>query len=228
MTSNEKKVRGDLVRLGILNSKFTRQEVLRSGFIFGLWTRQDMQEVEGLETLSKTLAKINISLDNLRVLEDDRGRYNSLTNELAKEKKDLKFWFNIGLWTYIYTWLLGHDYYENATEEVRKLLLDNPDIRKAGSNLMGALQDIGWSNDKIENFHNEKFVPFLYEHSLRKWAGNLDMAVMFDLEYEAKELDKIDKQDNSESRIKLATKELVSGIPIIGKALAALIYGTRK
>lgn len=92
----------------------------------------------------------------------------------------------------------------------------------------GALQDIGWPNDKIESFHNEKLVPFLYEQSLRKWVGDPNMAVMFDLEYEAKELDKVDQQDNSESRIKLAIKELISHIPIIGKALAVLIFGTRK
>ena len=228
MTNNSKKVRGDLVRLGVLNSKFTRQEILRSGFIFGLWTRTGMQDVENIDSLSETLAKINLPLANLQKLEDDKSRYSYVTCEFAKEKTDLKFWFNIGLWTYIYTWLLGHDYYEKTTEKVRELLLQNADIRKAASNLAGALQDIGWSNDKIETFHNEKIVPFLYEQNLRKWVGNLDMAVMFDLEYEAKELDKVDKQDNSESRIKLATKELVSGIPWIGKALAVLIYGTRK
>lgn len=226
--TNKKKVRGDLVRLGIFNSKFTRQEILRSGFIFGLWTRKDMQNVEELDTLSKTLAKVNIQLDTLMTLENDKTRYNYVTSELVKEKTDLKFWFNIGLWTYIYTWLLGHDYYETTTEQIKKLLFENTDVRNAASNLAAALQDIGWSNDKVENFHNEKFVPFLYEPSLRKWVGDPNMAVMFDLEYEAKELDKVDKQDNSESRIKLATKELISNIPIVGKALAVLIYGTRK
>jgi hypothetical protein len=228
MKNNDKQVRGNLVRLGILNPKLTRQEILRSGFIFGLWTRQGMQDVQELDTLHKTLFKINVTLDKLKNYEDDKRRYDYLTSELNKERVDLKSWFNIGLWTYIYTWLLGHDYYETSTEQVRKLVLENTDVRKAASNLAAALQDIGWSNDKFEVFHNDKFVPFLYEQSLRKWVGDPNMAVMFDLEFEAKELDKVDKQDNSESRIKLATKELISNIPIFGKAIAVLIYWTRK
>lgn len=228
MANKDGQARGNLVRLGILNPKLTRQETLRSGFIFGLWTRKGMQDVDNLDILRKSLSKINLTLDKLQEQQDDKSRYNLLTGELLKERKDLKYWFDIGLWTYIYTWLLGQDYYETTTEQVRKLLLEDSDIRKASSNLIGALQDIDWSPDKIEDFHNDKFVPFLYEQSLRKWVGNINMAVMSDLEHEANELDKIDKQDNSESRIKLATKELVSNIPIVGKALAVLIYGTKK
>lgn len=106
MANNVKQVRGNLVRLGILNPKLTRQETLRSGFIFGLWTRKGMQDVEELDILSKTLSKINVTLDKLKNYEDDKTRYSHLTNKLIKERVDLKFWFNIGLWTYTYTWLL--------------------------------------------------------------------------------------------------------------------------
>jgi hypothetical protein len=228
MKNNQGQVRGNLVRLGILNAKVSRQEILHSGFIFGLWTRQGMQQVEELNFLTLTLNKIDFKLEDLQNLNTDKERFELVTNSLLKERGDLKYWFALGLWTYIYTWLLGHDYYENTTESVRKILLENTDIRKASSNWCASLQDLKWSNDSIETFHNEKLVPFLYEPSLRKWSGNVNMAVMTDLEYAARQLDDTDKQDNSESRIKVATKELVSGIPFVGKALAVLIYGTKK
>jgi hypothetical protein len=233
----EANLRNKFVKFGVVDSKTTREEILRSGFIFGAWTRSEMtglwsvreiDESKELEYLENFLEKIGIKLEELRNLENDTKRLEIISESLAKQKDEFKFWFKLGLWTYLYTWLLGFDYNATETEEARYLIRENTDIRKAGSNFIGCLQDLDWSPDKIETFNLEKMIPFLWENDLRKWVGHPDMAVMSDLRYEAKVLDKKDKEDNSESRFKLALKELVSGIPVVGKSLGVLIFGNKK
>lgn len=54
------------------------------------------------------------------------------------------------------------------------------------------------------------------------------MAVMSDLRYEARLLDLKAKEDNTESRAKSAFKELISGIPVVGKSIAIMIFGNKK
>ncbi len=224
----KKNVRSELVKLGVVDSKISCEESLRSGFIFGLWTRHAMKEVQEVDYLEVFFKKIGVDIEELRKLENDTERLELLTEVLSNEKNEFKLWFKVGLWTYIYTWLLGHDYHATETEAARSLISENPDTRKAGSNFIGNLQDLDWSPDKIESLNLDKIIPFLWEEGLRKWAGNPDMAVMSDLRYEARLLDLKAKEDNTEIRVKSALKEFVSGLPVVGKSIAIMIFGNKK
>lgn len=218
-----------LQTLGVVNTRITHEDCVRCGFIFALWTRNNLdEEALQLDFLKATLEKINLSLDSLAKTGDNNAKYKMVTELLSNEHTGLDLWFKLGLWTYIYSWLLGHDYDAHDTETARSLIRENVDIRKAGSNFIGVLQDLGWSPDKIETFNLEKLIPFLSENGLRKWAGHPDMAVMSDLRYEAKQLDLEIISDTKAKRISLALKELVSSIPLVGKAIAALLFGNRK
>jgi hypothetical protein len=229
MKANTKKnVHSKLVKLGVVDSKVNCEESLRSGFVFGLWTRYEMKEVQEVDYLESFLKKVGVDIEELRKLENDTERLELTTEVLSKQKNEFKLWFKVGLWTYIYTWLLGHDYSATETEEARLLIQENIDIRKAGSSFIVCLQDLDWSPDKIESFNLDKLIPFLWEEGLRKWTGNPDMAVMSDLRYEARLLDLKAKEDNTESRVKSALKEGISGIPVVGKSIAIMIFGNKK
>ncbi len=221
-------MRSRLVKLGVVGSSVSCEESLLSGFIFALWTRAEMNEAPEVEYLETFLKKINIESEELTNLEDNQQRLDLITDTLSKQKKEFSLWFKVGLWTYSYTWLLGHDYYATETEEARYLIRENPDIRKAGACLCTNLLNLNWSPDKVESFNLDKLIPFLWENDLRKWAGNSNMAVMSDLKHEARILDLKAAEDNTESRVKSALRELISGIPIVGKAIGILIFGNKK
>ena len=96
------------------------------------------------------------------------------------------------------------------------------------SNLIGCLQDIGWSPDDCEAFYVDKIVPFLYDAGHRKWVDNPAMAPMSDLKFKAKALDTELSKDSDAKRITGARRALVSEIPVVGKALEILIFGPKK
>jgi hypothetical protein len=218
-----------LQTLGVVNTRVTHEDSLRCGFIFALWTNNHLDEnTLQLDFLKSTFDKIHLNLDDLTNIDDNKEKFKKVCEMLSNEHKGLDLWFKLGLWTHIYTWLLGHDYSATDTQTARNLISENTDIRKAGSNFIGSLQDLGWSTDKIDTYNLEKLIPFLSENGLRKWVGHPDMAVMSDLRYEAKQLDIEIIGDTKEKRFSLAIKELISAIPFVGKAIAALLFGNKK
>lgn len=217
-----------LKNAGLLHARLTMEESLRSGFIFGLWTFNYCTEVLQLDFLQVCLNKIGLELKDISAIEDQFQKNKAVTDILAKERKNLDTWFDIGFWTYCYTRALGHDNFAFDTDTARNLIRTDPTIRKTGSFFIECLIKIGWSPDKVENFNLEKLIPFLYEPDLRKWVGHPNMAVMTDLVYEAQQADKEFKTEPKNNRILLAIKELIATIPIVGKSLSVLIFGSNK
>ncbi len=98
-TTVENDVQSKLVKLGVVDSKINCEESLRSGFIFGLWTRYEMREVQGFDYLESFLNNINVEIEELNKLENDTERLELITEVLSKQKNEFRLWFKVGLWT---------------------------------------------------------------------------------------------------------------------------------
>jgi hypothetical protein len=94
-------------------------------------------------------------------------------------------------------------------------------------NLAGACEDLGWAPERIETFFVEKVAPFLWEANLRKWTFDSNMAVMSDLRHEASESDRKNEPPGASKRMVLVAKAIVEGVPVVGKATAALLWGEK-
>lgn len=202
MTDKIKTTANDyLKRVGITRAKLSREESLRCGFIFGLWTFYNHTDVIELDFLQKCFKKIGLNPTDIVEASNTYEKHKKVIDTLETERNNLDIWFDIGFWTFVYTRALGYDNFAADTETARSLIRTDETIRKAGSNLIEALIKVGWSPDKIEKFNLEKFIPFLHEGDLRKWVENPNMAVMSDLCYEARTIDKENNSDNRENRI---------------------------
>lgn len=213
---------------GILQSRLRYEETLENGFAFGLWWKYYPRPSKGEEQLATFLSRINLTKDKLRAFDSDRVRLDTISEKLERERVGLQHWFKLGLWLFANTWLLGSEQYADTTESARALVRDDLEVRAIGSNLMGCLQDIGWSPEECENFYIEKIVPFLYDPGHRNWVDNPAMAVLSDLKFKAKALDADLNKDSDTKRITGATRALISEIPVVGKALEILIFGAKK
>jgi hypothetical protein len=202
--------------------------MLLAGFAFGLRWKHAPRPTANLDQLVTLLTELKLPLEKLDALEDDRERLNAVSEKLRNERPGLEHWFKLGLWTFACTWILGSERYAPNTDTARALLREDDEVRKACSNLLGTLIDLGWSPDEAEKFYLDKFVPFLYDDGHRKWVDNPDMGVMSDLRHKAKQLDSQLAQDSDARRLTGATRALVSELPVVGKALEILIFGAKK
>jgi len=217
-----------LKSVGIVQSRLHYLETLDCGFAFGLWWKYHPRPIEGQERLASLLSHIGLSLDHLRSLTSDRERLARISEKLEQERPGLQHWFKLGMWVFANTWLLGSERYADTTESARSLIREDSEVRAMSSNLVGCLQDIGWSPDNYENFYVEKVVPFLYDPGHRKWVDNPSMAVMSDLRFKAQALDAELGKDGDSKRFTSATRALVSELPVVGKALEILLFGAKK
>ena len=217
-----------LKSIGIVKSRLRHEETLDCGFVFGLWWKYDPRPTEGLERLASFFALIGLSLERLRSLSGDRERLALISEKLEQERPGLQYWFKLGLWVFSNTWLLGSERFADTTESARSLVREDPEVRAMGSNLIGCLQDIGWSPDDCEHFYVERVIPFVYDPGHRKWVDNLSMGAMSDLRFKAKALDAELGKDSDSKRVTGAARALVSELPVVGKALEILLFGAKK
>ena len=210
---------------GIVQSRLRFEETLACGFAYGLWWKNEPRPSEGIEKLEAFLLKIGLSFLQLRVALGDLERLAIVCDKLNKERAGLGNWFKLGLWVFANAWLLGSARYVNTTEAARELVREDSKVRAMGSNLIGALEDIGFSPEECEDFYVQKLVPFLYDEGHRKWVDNPSMAVMSDLRFKARSLDVELGKDSDGQRAKGAIRALISEIPVIGKSLEIVIFG---
>lgn len=213
---------------GVVQSRLKYDETLVAGFAFGLWWKHAPKATANLDKLSDFLAAIGTSLAEIAALPSDRERLNHVSEKVEAERSGLQHWFKLGLWVFGNTWLLGANRFADSTDSARSLIREDDEVRKMGSNLLGTLMNIGWSPDDAENFYVEKLVPFLYDPGHQKLVDNPDMAVMSDLRHKARQLDSQLSQDSDAKRITGAARALVSELPIVGKTLEILLFGTKK
>lgn len=160
------------------------------------------------------------------VVDTSSQGFKKIRDALERVSKEHEAWFRAGMYTFSVTWQLGFELVALSTEEARATL-QRDDVKKITSNLAGAFEDLGWAPDRIETFFVEKVAPFLWEENLRKWTFDLNMAVMSDLRHEAAEGDKKNEPSGAKKRMVLAAKALVEGVPVVGKAAAALLWGEK-
>lgn len=213
---------------GVTGSRLRYEETLNAGFVFGMWCRARLRPNSMSEDLTAFLGRLNLRTAELIELPDDQNRLAMVSASLERERDGLGDWFQVGLWTFATTWILGEEKYAATTEAARSLIRDDDEVRKSSSSLLDQLIKIGWSPDEAENFYLQKIVPFLYEEDLRKWVRNPEMAPMHDLRYKARQLDLALKTDSDSKRLAGALRALIAEIPVAGKALEIMIFGTKK
>lgn len=153
--------------------------------------------------------------------------YVSIKTRLKSISATHSAWFAAGSGIFISTWMLGFGRKASSTEEARRILND-PDIRAANSSLIGALIDLNWHPDRVEQFFTDKVAPFLWEPNLRRWTFDENMAVMQDLKHTASAEDEMLNPPGALKRFVGALRALIEAIPIFGKTAAALLWGPRQ
>ena len=179
------------------------------------------------QSFGKFLLALGSSDAALMAISSDPARYSELRNLAANVSKAHDAWLRAGVGVFTNTALLGFDLVATSDSEGRAVLARD-DVRNTSAILISALEDLGWSPDRIEPFFLEKIVPHLHERTLRKWVFALNMAVMSDLRAIAVEADKANALSTGEERAFAASKALIESIPYVGRAIAILVFGEKK
>jgi hypothetical protein len=177
--------------------------------------------------LDKFLSRLNSNLSCIEAIAAFEARHARLRLLVGGVSKFHDAWLRAGVGVFVASSLLGFDLFVADDEEGRAVMGRN-DVRSTCSVLIGALEDLEWPPDRIEHFFLEKVVPHLHEPGIRRWVFALNMAVMSDLRSLASEADKANSVASIEERVVGSVKALIESIPIVGKALAVLIFGEKK
>lgn len=216
-----------LKKIKVLDQVWNRQESLKVGFTFAFIATYGLTEGEEIDELNKKLRKLNLSFDSLNYIQDLKQRHDKIIESLKKENTDRDTWFNIGFWLFMYTRALGRDNFAASTEMAQDLLKHDKVIRKCGATLIEYLMEMGWSPDKVEKFNLNHLIPFLWDEGLRKYVESIHMVPVSVLLHEAKKSDQLDEKNSDTNRGVDAIKALVEEIPIVGKAIAIVVFGNR-
>lgn len=207
----------------------------------------EIQSLFGAATNTGISLNYNPAVVNARALEnhqDTVGKFFKAIGSKCKWKQDVveastdarrklsditgahDAWFRIGVFVFHTTEKLGFDLVAYSTEEARKILTRD-DVAPLLSNLAAGFSDLNWEPDRIEQFCRDKVHPIMWQPELRKWVHSVDMAIMSDLRHIATEQDKREEPPGVLDRIVPAIKALLNGIPVVGKAAVAILWGEK-
>lgn len=224
-------VRDELRDAGILPHTFPYEDALKMGFVSANACRLSSEiALDALDNLDGSLSKLKLSPTDL--IANEKAELDRVKEALARHGKNVPLWFSVGFSCFAATWTFVTAANERifvsggpcGDEAVGDMLSHNRDVRRACSNFIGSLQDIGWSPDKIERFVHDKLYPFLWDPGHQKWVFSLDMGIMQDLAFKARKKDKV-LRDFEQSRLVGVISALIQGIPVVGKAIATAIFG---
>jgi hypothetical protein len=224
----------ELRRAGIIPHTFPYELALKLGYRSGLaWLSDDLSPFNDLSDLDRYLARVDLTRsDFLMGIMLPQQWLSRLKEILRSEGEKVPSWFELGHVCFAVTWTFGAEGAKFARmagrspvqDEVRAMLRENSVVRQAAARFNEVYMECGYSPDETEKFLLEKLVPFLYDVGHQKWVNSPHIPVMQDLQFAAREKDKV-LRDFAHERTYGALKMGLESIPFVGKAVARLLFG---
>jgi hypothetical protein len=221
-------LRNVAAQAGFVIPALSYEDAVEGGYLCGLWWLTPYNYVRYQAKLDGFLEKADLSVQKLaNVPGGNREWKQAITSALAEQSQQHVKWFEVGFACFGAAWTFG-DQMCAADTATARAIIGHGDGRRIGGMLLGALIDVNQSPDQAEAFFLEKIVPMLYEPSLRKWAGTPDLPALQDLKYIARNAPIVMRDsDRRGHRLAAAVRAFVEEIPIFGKPLAILLFGSK-
>ncbi|MXN75229.1 hypothetical protein GR157_10825 [Burkholderia sp. 4701] len=218
-------MRAVLQSAGLSEKRLSCKEALLCGFYYGKCHQLGAGFAICGESLNQMLAKA----DTMFHLEKQQAAPDAYKKEvraaIEKENPAAGAYFDLGFACYAVTFCFGsHDKPAN-TEEAQRMLDGALTLRRPAGWFLGSLGDVGCSVEQQEKIFVEDVIPWLTEDRVRRWMSDENMALMSILNELAQKTDAQIALDSPRARLKAAARSAVAGIPVLGEALATLVFG---
>ena len=171
------RIRNWLVRVGAAQPTLTLADCLRGGFISAAWCTTTDAFALFDKPFRDFLGQVDLTmLDIASVAHDDRAFKDAITTRLAQQGDPYVNWFDIGFFCYGATRALAETPLLDEND-ARASFVSDPQLRSVTVGLIDALQRGDLSPDEIEPIILEKVLPILWQPTLRKWSGRLELPV---------------------------------------------------